>query len=355
MRGLRSSWFFVPVLLCASYACSSVGDRPPPAQIGALKDGGSDAAGDSSVVVPPGDAGIEPDASKNDPPVFGGFDPAQMYLAGTLQEGAGGLDVVADVRFGDTFAAGFETFGPRAAKIHPTDGFVYIAEDLTVRKFVIDPSPNRDSTGKYWQNYPKNTKANDPLIPMPPCDTNVGQFFVRPGTGAYFHTCRDSLQALRDSAGTSVATCNTFLSVGYTGAILCSNQVFDAAGAAHPLDVAVSDKAVAYRGKADGTFHVVTVEGQGTGATYTLWNVTETGTATKVYDYAKLAGFTPINADVRGWIELDGQGLLHRWGAMSATITADLIVKFDDKTGTVVYNETKVWTKFHGSNMVTGP
>ena len=345
------------VIMAMVVACGNSTEHPPPAEVtggssgasGGLVDGGprgegglGDGGGLEGGVIPP----------------LAAMDPKGMLLLGTLVEGLAGREVLTSLADANVFSAGFDSIGPNYGFIHPTDGFVYV-DEKAAHKFVPDTNPKLeiDGTRRNWVDYPKDPQANDPILPMLPCTNDVQKVLYAPDTGKYFHTCATSANDLRDDTGTIVATCLSagFLAVGYNKTILCREVVYDSTGASHPLDPTIPT-AVAYRGKPDGTFHLVSVTGSGTGATYALWNVSPTtGTGAKVYDYAKLASFGPINADVRGWIEIDSQARLYRWGSSTTTVTStDVIARFDDKGGELVYNEANVFVKMHGSNMITG-
>jgi len=342
-------------------ACAAKTEHPPAAEVG----GGTSSGGVPFDAGPSGEGGLGDggggDLEGGVIPPLDAMDPKGMLLLGTLQEGASGMDVLASLANGNVFSSGFSYLtDARHGLIHPTDGFVYRDDNRTVRRFVSDPNPklNISGTSRYWVDYPKDTLANDPILPMLPCTNDVEKVLYAPDTGKYFHTCRTSANDLRDEAGAVVATCPGagVLAVGYNKTILCRDTVYDSAGVSHPIDPLVPT-GVAYRGKSDGTFHLVGATGVGTGVTYALWNVVPaTGAGTKVYDYAKLAGFSIVNSDVRGWIEIDAQARLYRWGSSTtaATTTTDVIARFDDKIGELVYDETNVYVKMHGSTMITG-
>lgn len=277
---------------------------------------------------------------------FGGFDPSQIYLQGTLQEGVGKY-ALANVTAGNAFLVGPP--GARPAWIHPSDGLVYLTAGA-VHRFVPDAAPTKE--GAVWTNYPKDPMANDPVLPMLPCTNEVANFLVRPGTGKYLHTCAGSSADLRDEAGNVVVTCSQgFKAAGYGEGILCGDMVFDAARVGHTITGFGAATPVAYRAKSDGTFWVATNSSTG----FALYQVALDGVATKLYDFAKPQGFGPINADVVGWVNLDALGRLYRWGSMTGKTTTDVIARMDQSKGEIIYDESVVFTKMHGSFMVTGP
>jgi hypothetical protein len=354
--GVRSSrWsslFAGTIVLGFFVACSSGGGLRPDA-VGDSKGEGFLEAGAATDSGDGGEGGAGDASTEGGPPTvlppFGGFAAKEIYLDGTLQEGAGGRTAIANIRSANAFVVSSPDVS-RRTWIHPTDGFVYLSSDNSVHKLVADPNPTRDATGKFWENFPKDPFVNDPIVTMSTCNTDVHDFFVRPDTGKYLHTCGTATKSLLDDAGQLVATCDLVVTVGYGKGILCSDLVFDDAGQSHPI-TGITDSQVAWRAKADGSFHVVTAGAAG----YSLWNLPLTGVGVKVHDYPALAGFNKINADARGWILVDADANLYRWGSTSAAGSADVIAMFTATAGSIVYDETNVWVKMHGSFMVSGP
>jgi hypothetical protein len=285
-------------------------------------------------------------------PGAGVFDADRMYVIGTLQEGAGGLDVFCDVLDPEHPSGGFpSSWAPapaavqRNAYVRPIDGrLVYLAKGVV---YAFEP----DALGSSPAQYPKQPLANDAVVPTPGC-AGVTAFHVLTADNSVVYTCGEGWF---DDVGVAFPTCpepGGPLRIDDYGAQLCEGSVLDPAGKSHAR--APSPPFVSVRAKADGGFWGVAVGDTGL---FERWSIDHDGATTLDGTYAPLPdGLTKVNADVPGWVSLDAIGNLYRWAEADALV--DVVVRFsaDFQGAEIVYDEaTKPACKLHGFNFVASP
>jgi hypothetical protein len=296
------------------------------------------------------------------PPVV--YDPASVYLFGTLQEAVGGLDAVCT--FADPTKAdiGFPG-GPRRVTLGVA-GEVLYEDDGTGKIYRHAPdSFVPDGTFAGCWDYPSPAsvvEANDSDLTPAGC-TAFNGFLVAPDSGDVFARCivapstlgwvsTKGAAAWLDSAGNSV------IAMGRNNIALAPNGVLSPSGLAR---YSSSLLASIRFGRANGDGFLVLAY-NGIGATsYERWSVASDGTATKEGVFA--APPTGITAEPS---VLDGSGTAYGVGWRS---TEDVVVRFPlaPAAAEIVYDEAdthpvdmcstppKVWVKMHASVLFTGP
>ncbi len=273
------------------------------------------------------------------------FSPSEVYIDGTLSEGACDRDALAHWADPNTASTGFDCyFSGQTAVIRPTDGrLVYVnINDFKVREYHCDtcvmttPSP-----------YPEQVLKNDPILPTPcpNAEPVVSEFRVS-ADGALFYRCQYDNSNWRDATGAVVydATPGRLLTVGLDGWALTTTGVVKlGTGQKNAFTglITSSNDWLTARWLSSGVFGVaVTV-----GANTQLWRIATTGVATLVGTYPYSMG-TQISP------KLDGDGRLFTMGYPNDTIlrrevggSADIV--YDEKTNPLV--------KLHISYLVTGP
>lgn len=295
-------------------------------------DGGVDAGFDAGL---PRDGGAGSDV----------FDPGEVYLAGTLQEGACYRDAIAHLSTPNVASAGFDCyFNERSAVIRPTDGrLVYSnVSDNKIRVFQCDNCP-------YTGTYASAPQTNDPVIPAT-CPNNVraGSFLVSP-EGDLFYSCAG---AWFDTTGTQRFTTgtDTVFALGTGGWVITNTRVFNMRNNATsvlsglPGGPFLSPLAVRWDGT-DAFFVAFTNE---------LWRVAvSTGTGTRVGTFPPY----PPNHMAGGEARLDRSGRLYHEARDTSVSFRDAVVRCTvGLTCEVVYTEaTNPLVKIHISSLVTGP
>jgi len=147
---------------------------------------------------PPTDLPSGADTTAGDAPDPSGldcddFDPARVYLRGTLSEGASYLDALTDPTDPNAFCVGFLNYAG-SPRIRPGDHRVVFVDEWDgggILEYTPDPI-TWDPTG-YW-NYPGDPYGNDTLLVSTPCGTGtaIGRLLVSPVDGGVWYECRGS-------------------------------------------------------------------------------------------------------------------------------------------------------------------
>lgn len=283
------------------------------------------------------------------------FNPAEVYLAGTLSEGACGLDAMAHWSSPDSASVGFDCyFDESTAQIRPTDGrllYTNTFEDV-LREFHCDGCP-------YSGQYPDNPLDDDPVLPTAPCSgqSQVWAFLLSP-EGGRLHRCYQSLDWYDESGQLAYSDPDDDLvHLGYGDLALTTARVVHlAAGDWSPITGLPDRPVLTVRAEAPDRFLLALVaEDPGpdqSGAE--LWSVDGTGAAT-------LEGvYPPLPAGAK-WpklysSKLDGcRTLLHF--ASGPEVFQDIIVRRElSGASETVYDEAAdPLVKIHISALVTGP
>lgn len=317
--------------------------------------GGAGAGGAGGAVTTGGAGGTLATCSSNAVLTGDVFDPGEVYLAGTLSEGARWLDAMAHWSSPGSAAIAFDCyFDNSSAQIRPTDGrLVYTNTfEYLLREFHCDGCP-------YSGNYPDVYLDNDAVLPTAPCDDQykLGAFLLSP-EGGRVHQCWQS-NDWYDETGKSVYSDpdDLLVHLGHGDLALTTTRVVHlASGASSPI-VGLPDRPVlTVRAEAPDRFLLaLAVEEMAPGAPVAdLWSVDAAGAATLVGVYPSL----PAGAQ---WAELysaklDGCGGLVFF-ASGPEVFQDIIVRLDlSGSSQIVFDEaTEPLVKIHISALVTGP
>ncbi len=275
------------------------------------------------------------------------FDPGEVYLHGTLSEGACWLGAFARVCNPWEPVVGFDCYHFEFSDvIRPTDGrlvYTVTSEDV-VREFHCDDCPYDPQA-----EYPPDPLANDALVTAHACDvwgmlvSADGDAIIRCSSGDYY----DPSGNLVFPTATSVAP--TLLHVGYGGLALTTEEVVDlTTGVTIPITGFPHDDIVAVRAIPDG-FFVAVEESIGT----SLHILGSDGVV------ATLAFFAPAPPGASLMLhgaKLDASATLYQF-ASSPGGFQDLVVRRDiGGSAEIVYDEgADPLVKIHSSTLVTGP
>lgn len=117
------------------------------------------------------------------------FDPARVYLRGTLSEGASYRDALTDPTDPDAFCVGFANYA-NSPRIRPSDQRVLFIDEWDGGGLLaFEPDPIAWTDG-YW-DYPGDPYANDELLLPTPCDQGLALFhlLISPADGGAWYSC----------------------------------------------------------------------------------------------------------------------------------------------------------------------
>ena len=291
------------------------------------------------------------------------FDPREVYLAGTLEEGACYEDALAHWSCPNVAVVGFDCSflsnsfaGALTEQIRPTDGrliYLNIADGL-IHEFNCDGCPYRAG-----DPYPMVSFENDPIVTAPcPVGPFMTSFLIAPSGDILFH-CFDT-NTWRNGAGAVLyadESNDPLLRLGYDGKALTKTRVIDlVSGQANTIVGLPSQYVYTIRAKEPNGFLLALrgpSSGTNDGRNDELWLVGNDGAASRVGTYPPApAGVSSIGSAVA----LEGTSALLQFGSGS-TFTEDLIIRRDvGGSSAVVYSEaSKPLVKIHISGLVTGP
>jgi hypothetical protein len=291
------------------------------------------------------------------------FDPAEVYLAGTVHESACYRDVLAHWSTPDVAAAGFDCeWDNRTAQVRPTDGrllYGYNFEQV-IHEFRCDVCPYTCEGCSYaGANYPDVTVDNDPVLPNPcPGGTHSG-FLIWPD-GSLLHRCYGYKHEWYDSNGRIVYSDpeDPLIHVGHGGLGLTHTRVVDlVAGSAVPFVGAPPGPPLTARARLPGGFLAVfAATDTPDAANLDLWEIDEGGVATLVGSYPPLPPDTSAQFVFEGDGRLEASGVLIQFGG-GAEVFEDIILRREiGKASEVVYTEASdPLVKIHISALFTGP
>jgi len=300
------------------------------------------------VVIPPvGDAGILP----------GPLDPSEVYLAGTLSEGACYLDALTHWSTPNVASTGFDCyFDSQRAVIRPTDGrliYTNVFENV-VREYHCDDC--LVTKGSMWK-YPSGVLNNDTIIttPCPGTAPKVASFKISPD-GELLYQCQYNSPEWRDASGAVVYNSMTdgLFATGASGWVLTATRVMN-------LKTSIANTITglphltsswrAIRWTTDGFWVSVALGGSGGAAQ--LWKISTSGAAQLVGDYPPYPPMISARYDSK----LDGSGRLFSMASDNSETFLDVIVRRElGKSTEVIYSEkSDPLVKIHISYLVTGP
>lgn len=282
------------------------------------------------------------------------FDPGEVYLAGTLAEGACYLDALAHWSSPGSAVTGFDCYFDNArAKIRPTDGRLLYTNTFEdeLREFHCDDCP-------YAGAYPNAPLANDPVIQTPPCTgTSFYSFLVAP-SGGLFYTCNQTTWYDGTGAVAYTATSSDLpLHLGFGDLLLTKQHVVHLKTLAATPITGLPERTIdTVRAVQPDSFLVVLAAAQSAsdGSSQELWQIDAGGAATMLGTFPPLP---PGAKSVAAYTsKLDVHGGLLQFGSGPA-VFQDIIVRRDISGGSaVVYDEANdPLVKIHISSLVTGP
>lgn len=279
-----------------------------------------------------------------DPVGVGTFDPARVYLQGTLVPGRSGRDVICDLETPHSFSGGFPDYA-RGGFIRTDGVYVYREADTTLHAFVPE-SVRWDAEEERWI-YPADPGRNDPVVPHP-CPRLAGDIVAQPGTSRVVYRC--SAEEWREQSGEPFLTCGgrgrNVLALGYDGSQLCLSLMVDATGAVHPISA--DESFWMGRARSEGGFWALRLRG---GMPSQRWTIEPDGSARMDTEYS----LPPEGYNVSlTRAVFDGEGRLY----VSAHLFGgpDVVLRYDGPQVPVeVYNDRDVPCQAHISYLVTGP
>lgn len=282
------------------------------------------------------------------------FDPAEVYLLGTVQPGSSGRDAIAHWSDPNTAAVGFiGAYDEFSARLQDDGKLLYVLTG-SVREFVCDACP-------YVGTYLNGSNANDLVLPTAPCVPNdwIDDIKVGPG-GSWVHSCSgDWNKHWYDSNGVMVYSDeqDMLVHLGYSNLALTQSRVVDLANASSvPIVGLPNAPLLAVRALAPDSFRVALAAGQGDGAAE-LWQIDATGTATLIGSYPPVpTGYTVKPFFPHQHHALEATGALLEFGE-GPMVFQDVIVRREiGGSSAVVYDEANgPLVQIHISVLVTGP
>jgi hypothetical protein len=283
------------------------------------------------------------------------FDPDEVYIAGTLYEGACYLSAMAHWSTPNDAATGFDChFDNYYAIIRPSDGrmiYTNVFEDI-LREFHCDDCPFVDEF-PFVPDYPVDPLSNDTILPTLGCEPELRgtslQFRVAP-TSEYVYRCGEGWLNLAGEVVYDSTSYGPLVHLGYDGLGLTQGAVLDLdAGTAAPFVGFTSMEPIeTARADPSGGFWFVA----GPPDLPMLWHVRPDGQVTELGTYPPLPeGEFPYES----YALLPG-GELFQQGTNFTEFFDALYRREIGGISEIVYAEADdPLVKFHGSQLVTGP
>lgn len=280
------------------------------------------------------------------------FAPDEVYLAGTLQEGACYRDAFARPDSPDVVGVGADCyFNEQSAMLTPDGTLLYFNTfEYELRELHCDGCPDFEP----GDPYPSGVLANDTIRPTPPCDpastaNRLRGFRVAP-SGAVLHTCGD---VWYDEAGSERARDVAITSLGWRDLAFVDTPPRLLDLATGTLTDVPALTCLVYTVRAGATEGFDAVIGC-TPDERELWHVAEDGVAVRRGIYPPL----PSGYSHRGTATLAGDGSLWYLASGPGRFEDTIVRRTIEGATEVVYTEARVPTPailVHGSDLVTGP
>jgi len=272
------------------------------------------------------------------------FNPDEVYIFGTLSEGACYLDAIAHWSDPNVAAVGFDCYANESTARIRNDGtlmYTNTFEDV-LREFHCDGCPD-------WvpgMPYPGNVLANDTILTTPPCDATGISGFIIGVTGESLHRCGTTWY---HAGGVSVPITGVPLSYGYDNKVLTENAVIDILTVEQfPIFGLPAATTLTTRVAGPTSFWMA----RNASGVVTLWRIDHSGAATLEGTYPA----PPANNTPSGSARLDSAGHLFQEGRGPAVFEDVVIYRNLNGLSEVVYTEaTNPAVKLHISSLVTGP
>lgn len=288
-------------------------------------------------------------------PTLDQLDPDEVYILGTLSQGACYLDAIAPVLAPDEALVGFECGTVFAYPVvRPGDGrMIYSAGGAVdaIYAFRCDGCTYVSSAA----DYPSDPLANDEPIPTPSCaaDAFSGGFAVT-ADGAVAYRCDDGLWYGEGDEPFATPMDVSFrpLSFGHEATALLADGVVDLeSGDYAPFTGLTQPNVIAQRAVEDG--YRIAVQPTDIDQPPELWHVAFDGTATSLGAFPA----PPADQEVRAESALDGEGRLVQFAQDTTETFRDTIIRRSmDGESAVIYDEADdPVVKLHISSLFTGP
>ena len=337
----------VPFALAGASAAGR-GGRAGEGVSGTSANGGAGAGGNGDGDV---DAGTLPVGD----PTLDQLDPDEVYIFGTLSEGACYLDAIAPVLAPDRALVGFDCSASLGvAYIRPDDGRMIYAQ-FGGRDAVYGFRCDGCSYVTGPADYPDAPLANDEPMPTPACDASafMGQFTVT-AEGELAYRCQDG--QWYDADGEALAGLRvdpaSLLSIGHEHTALLTDGVVDLeTGELAPWEGLTQPRVIAVRAVPDGYW--IAVQPEDAMQPPELWEVAFDGTAMSLGVYPD----PPADQEVLSQRRLDGEGRLVQFARDTTEVFRDTIIRRSiEGESAVIYDEADdPVVKLHISNLFTGP
>jgi hypothetical protein len=288
------------------------------------------------------------------------FDPAEVYIYGTLGPGGGGLDVVSTWQNPNIYAAGFPYDSPdeRAFWVWK-EQIVYIPYGGGgIRTF--EPDVVSGQAGLNF-DYPKGPEQNDPTLSTPPCLANDGgprTFMASPDERLIYLCGDDSWYEDGKPAFQPDGAVSEMLVFGYDGWLLFDRSfpfIFNVAENQRYTPESWNTNRVtlsAWRAAVDG-FDVV-VKSPTDDDTPELWHIDFAAQATLIGTYPLPPAELTDAWDLR--LSASGELFEMRSNADALKDTDVIVRRTIDGESEIVYTEANdPRVKLHGSHLFTGP
>jgi hypothetical protein len=297
------------------------------------------------------------------------LNPGDVYLDGTLQEGACYLDALTHWSDPNSACTGFDCyFDGRGAVIRPTDGRMLYMNTFenVLREFHADSCPMPAMSA-----YPSTPLANDSVIPTPMCSMDAGTsnagvagFVVSPEGDVYYHCSGSGATVWYDLAAKAVydesngyalqkIARGRMALVGSSSseklANLTTGVLTDVAAppSSPPL---TTGSILAIRARDPAGFWVAV--SSGTSGDPDLWEIHPDGTSAKIGSYPPI----PTGQSAASSAALDGCGALLQISRGPMTLEDTIVRRQVQGSSQVVYDEaTTPLVKIHISYLITGP
>lgn len=288
----------------------------------------------------------------------GTFNPACVYLFGTLYEGIGGLEAIVHPSQPDTIFAGFGS-NVENAQIRATDGRLVFEELDKLYVFHDDAlggaSPHTVISGV---SYPSSPLANDEVLATHGCDSlangagwiTLGGIF--PDDGAPFYGCYDGTVYLAGTSPSPLPLGNRIVAPGAGRSLLIRSGLTELSvhlSAGHDLPVHGLPQFDTVVARFIDDHFIVALFKDMTMAE--RWHVALDGKAVRIGAYPFDGNGPLINWDLA---KLDGEGALFAFTRVGVP-SIDQVARFAvGSPPAVVYDETGKKVKIHISHLVTG-
>lgn len=275
----------------------------------------------------------------------GMFDPARVYVLGTIQEGTAYRNTICDVTAETSISGGFPGT-PANLSIRPRDGaMIYIDTTESMRRVrVFAPDEVLYDLGVGGWSYPQDPAANDPLVAIPHCPTSVARILIDPATSDIVYACESDRSIWYRESGEVLPTCITVdsasvLALHPDGSMLCSATVMDPAGGVRRVRqrTLLSYQTWAVRAASGGGFWAAETAGN----SYTRHLIGVDGEMSPMFAYDTMGinlatSFAPYAAfDATGafWVSGDNPLSVFRWEMEVPTVmfteSAQDVCRFD--------------------------